>query len=1105
MGAPKFHKIQFFLLLTSIMFITGKINAQSSKLIPPLPEAASFFKSTDIPVSLYSGLPNIEVPLYTVKTKELSIPIDLTYHARGILVAEVASRTGIGWALKYGGMISRQIRGRADDAPFGILNLNFYNAVFTDPNARSWLHSEILNDDIDQVPDQFYYDMNGESGKFTIDHNDKQIVLQKFDDIKIVPNLTTTEIVSWIVTDKLGNKYYYGRSKDGTRQANDYNYSSQNFFYGSRSGFKQLNNNTDRSINSWHLMEILTFLNEKIEFFYELEEGYQYRRSNDQFYTDPYLYGQVTSFPELRSFFSSDIAHQHQISEIRYPGGKLLFQNENSTRKDFTNTHALHKLVVKNSRDSIIKMLEFKYFYQRCTDDNNQLPYLKQIDTTANFRLFLSSIKEVSSSGDSLPAHRFEYNNVALPNRFSNSQDNWGFYNGKPNGSYLTFQNFGNNNNREVDTSLVGAGLLRKVTYPTGGSTTFSYEQNQVVPLPFINDLLYNRNNPTETSVVGDAFFKDSLYYGDGFYSKLITIGKNIVPYSSVNFSFVPPFTPFGCDPEIIHYQVYLESEDLQTNIYLYPPNTEISLNLQPGSYRLKVIPTETSDECNPYRSFIAGLHWSVIDNDPANLGNNVWYGAGKRIKKIESWIGDTRKTVKEYEYLKEDGTTSGKMIGLPNYYYIQKVYQLNGGIPFTDAYGSIPGSPLSQMQGNSLGYSRVTEYFGEKTENNGKTVSEFTTDADGGNYYQMPYHLPIDFEWLRGKLLTSKTYLQNGSSYSLQKTIENKYLYAGNPDVPAIFDQPFIHSDSVFTYKKNRSLFYLPLFTFTPCYECITSEPPHYKIYYQSAGTFDLSSSTETVYTYGQELVNKTQYGFDYLNHYMLTKAKTLTSKGDTVVTTSYYLPSLITKTAAEQKLITSNRIALPVKIETIIKNSFNQELSKTMKSTLNKDWGNNLVLPEYLKSSINNNTAENELIYNSYTVKGSPTEMTPKTGVKEVFIWGYNNKYPVAKISGSNFLTVNSLINQTMLDNADQYTDDQIRTELQKIRAGLLSTNAIVSTYTYKPLVGITSVTDQNNQILYYEYDSFNRLSLIRDKDNKIIKKVCYGYSGQVQNCGQ
>ena len=68
---------------------------------------------------------------------------------------------------------------------------------------------------------------------------------------------------------------------------------------------------------------------------------------------------------------------------------------------------------------------------------------------------------------------------------------------------------------------------------------------------------------------------------------------------------------------------------------------------------------------------------------------------------------------------------------------------------------------------------------------------------------------------------------------------------------------------------------------------------------------------------------------------------------------------------------------------------------------------------------------------------------------------------------------------------------------TVLSKIRTTL--TSAMVTTYTYDPLVGVTSITDPIGYTTYYEYDEFNRLKFVKDKDGKFLKKNEYHYKAQ------
>lgn len=52
------------------------------------------------------------------------------------------------------------------------------------------------------------------------------------------------------------------------------------------------------------------------------------------------------------------------------------------------------------------------------------------------------------------------------------------------------------------------------------------------------------------------------------------------------------------------------------------------------------------------------------------------------------------------------------------------------------------------------------------------------------------------------------------------------------------------------------------------------------------------------------------------------------------------------------------------------------------------------------------------------------------------------------------------------------------------------------MVETYRYKPLIGVTSITDANGLTIYYEYDEFNRIKNIKDYEGNILKSIEYNY---------
>src|SRR6185312_10301009 len=66
------------------------------------PEVAAFNKNFETPVSLYTGVPNISIPIYTIHIRDADVPITLDYHAGGIRADEEATWVGLGWSLNYG-------------------------------------------------------------------------------------------------------------------------------------------------------------------------------------------------------------------------------------------------------------------------------------------------------------------------------------------------------------------------------------------------------------------------------------------------------------------------------------------------------------------------------------------------------------------------------------------------------------------------------------------------------------------------------------------------------------------------------------------------------------------------------------------------------------------------------------------------------------------------------------------------------------------------------------------------------------------------------------------------------------------------------------------
>lgn len=87
----------------------GDYATRKYSVIPPSPEVASLMKYIDVPVSHFTGQPQIEIPIYTITEGSLSVPISLSYRGGGVKQNELPGIISKGWTLMAGMTISRTV------------------------------------------------------------------------------------------------------------------------------------------------------------------------------------------------------------------------------------------------------------------------------------------------------------------------------------------------------------------------------------------------------------------------------------------------------------------------------------------------------------------------------------------------------------------------------------------------------------------------------------------------------------------------------------------------------------------------------------------------------------------------------------------------------------------------------------------------------------------------------------------------------------------------------------------------------------------------------------------------------------------------------------
>ena len=162
------------------------------KLLPQItaksPNVSGLERHGDYPVNMYSGLANIEIPLYEVKIGNLVVPVKLAYHASGNKVTDNASWVGLGWSLVGDYVITRNVRGLADERDFTNNNSLLQNNLQSLPQIISCLTDPLktdftayVNGNKDAERDIFTYHTPSKTNSFVILPNQTGVIWQEAD------------------------------------------------------------------------------------------------------------------------------------------------------------------------------------------------------------------------------------------------------------------------------------------------------------------------------------------------------------------------------------------------------------------------------------------------------------------------------------------------------------------------------------------------------------------------------------------------------------------------------------------------------------------------------------------------------------------------------------------------------------------------------------------------------------------------------------------------------------------------------------------------------------------------------------------------------------
>jgi YD repeat-containing protein len=444
-------------------------------VFPKSPRAAAIDKYGDYPVNEFSGVPEISIPLYEVVSGGFKVPVTLSYHASGIKVNEKAGWVGLGWGVLTGGQITRRVMGGADEGAQGYLTGKLDASVNVNQETLEGLQylSNVKSKEYDTEPDIFTYSFGSKNGKFFFNGKDNfKVTMVPFSPIAVKPALPW--LTSFDIQDELGNKYSFGKTAKETTYGSKTNTSSWLL----ESMISQNNRDTvNFSYNDQDRVTIPDFT----EIWTVEDNVSNYDVSNPVYAPNPHVGVGIDN---------SSLIDQRLLKQIDFSGGKVVFELANALREDIAaGKYALNAIKVytydhSTSQFKLLKSIQFYTSY-----------FIAGTDVMSK-RLRLDSLTVQSGSGEIIEKYRFEYNtDYILPPYSSSSIDYWGYYNGKGNSTLIpqmtvpyNLNNItigsGDPNSREPDNNFMQACMLKRINYPAGGYTDFEFEANR-----YINEL----------------------------------------------------------------------------------------------------------------------------------------------------------------------------------------------------------------------------------------------------------------------------------------------------------------------------------------------------------------------------------------------------------------------------------------------------------------------------------------------------------------------------------------------------------------------------------------------------------------------------------------
>jgi len=1067
-------------------------------IYPKTPEAAALSKFVDIPAGSYTGVADFSIPLYTIEFDGGSIPIELRYTTTGVKVGEIASRVGLGWVLNAGPSLSQQVIGVQDKIfPRPVVPRNpFIDIQNEDDYTIAATAAGILTNGTspkDIKPDIFTYSLLHESGKYILDSNGGYGIPMPYNQIKIIPENYYTKMN---ITDEEGIQYtfqsYPGVVSKNTCANDDMlglTYPDPNY----------------------KILKIKSIKNQEINYIYGQAANATYINSvtTQERISITGLFPPGPLYPPAPKCTNYTLSDDSALTEILFKGGKVLF-TYSSERDDVNGEVKLTGVIVKNDQNEIIKNLTLSYGYFQTSEPNPSYvtnpPATSGYLTGSNKRLKLTDVTDNLTNGNYHLEYYESFNNRVLPPRFSNNQDYWGVFNGANNGDkstpYTKYNNDGvikifesekTGANKEPDIDYGRIGNLRKITYPTGGYTVIEYEADDYIAPVYMPDVYGYGNEPPHEAYDTDLLPIEFDIPANTYNREIQFWGQYHEDGNAHNGD---------CRWYLTKQNAGGGYDDVDNASGTATNDRSID---SPGHYKLWVVPTDPNggmkqeDEEDGCHAQYRWVNEFVIDDSDTRKTGTI------RVSKIESFDNNNGKITRTYSYKEPTENhvlpyimSSGKNLGNEIFVAVStQAYPMDAQSHYAveTLLSNNPGWQTATVRGKPIGYDYVQEFYISEKDPVKSYRKEYTFKNDmDDTWVQYDPHSPINYTWPvegldRGLLLEEKLFDSEGG---LVKETFNQYEYDPhfNSTASSYIGGEFLGEGLEITPVRKYG-------NSSSDYEFMMSNFPLKNYWIKDTLTTTIEYKTPSLKL---ESKQRTRFSSNHVHTYPWEK-ETEGSNGETAKTVYQYPQDLIGIEPNMTALKNANRLSTPVITESYMTDQNGTMPVSSQKTEYAAYQSGTLLLPKFIYLKKGTQPFEKKITYDRYDDKGNLEQYTLEDGTVVSIIWGYNKQYPVAKIEGLPYTSIPSSLvtNIVTASNADvnESTEVTLRSKLEDLRKNSNLANAVVTTYTYDPLVGVTTVIAPNGQESFYRYDAAGRLDKILDKDSKVLKKMDYNYA--------